>query len=799
MNKILLNYLLKNFLKTLMVVILVIYCFGLILNLFEEIEFFKNIEVDILMPLMLTSIFVPSMIIKLLPFIIFVSSMWFMVKIRNNKDLLTLKVYGYSNIKIFSILALTSFLFGWIVLVIISPITSSMVKYYEKTKSQYARDIDHLVTFNNNGLWIKENLKNGDRIITAKKPEGFNLIDVTIFHFKDNYNLHEKIYAQNVNIKTFNWALDNVTIFSSKNGVFEKKKHENYTLNSNYNYEKITSLFNNSDTISFLNLAIDYENLLRNGYNKRFLNQSLHTMLSLPFFLFLMTGLAIIFYLNQDSPQPRERDYSYVASFMTFSIWISLGIYGSINFICDKFLEKSIKIKATNFMLILFLLFMPTRMLLANYDTHDRTGNYIAWDMAYNMLQTCEPNAILFTNGDNDTFPLWYLQEVEKIRTDVVVANLSLLNTPWYIEQLKSRYKDKPFIKMNENEITNLDFKRWETKEVSINAPRDENNQSGKIEWSLKPTYMDIALRIQDLMVLKIINDNNWDRPIYFAVTVSPVSMLSLDEYLRMDGLAYKLVNNKNEIVNKKIISKNLLEFIGKPSWFTDYDSNKNIIVEKDISKEYQSGYLYRNLSNKEVYIEPQIGRLIQNYRTGFARLSISYYLDEDLENSEKVLLEMENIMPSSIIPFPSKDLQYQIAQVYNGVGNKEKMKYHMKELIERKDLKLDDYILYGKTFIQSLEEYEESELIFETIYNNYNIIENSIKRRGYTSTKISPSEWNNWQESLAEIVFLLYISYKEQKKYEKAEALLSDWIEKNPKDENALKMLEEIIELKNK
>ena len=515
--------------------------------------------------------------------------------------------------------------------------------------------------------------------------------------------------------------------------------------------------------------------------------------------LFLMTGLAIIFYLNQDSPQPRERDYSYVASFMTFSIWISLGIYGSINFICDKFLEKSIKIKATNFMLILFLLFMPARMLLANYDTHDRTGNYIAWDMAYNMLQTCEPNAILFTNGDNDTFPLWYLQEVEKIRTDVVVANLSLLNTPWYIEQLKSRYKDKPFIKMNENEITNLDFKRWETKEVSINAPRDENNQSGKIEWSLKPTYMDIALRIQDLMVLKIINDNNWDRPIYFAVTVSPVSMLSLDEYLRMDGLAYKLVNNKNEIVNKKIISKNLLEFIGKPSWFTDYDSNKNIIVEKDISKEYQSGYLYRNLSNKEVYIEPQIGRLIQNYRTGFARLSISYYLDEDLENSEKVLLEMENIMPSSIIPFPSKDLQYQIAQVYNGVGNKEKMKYHMKELIERKDLKLDDYILYGKTFIQSLEEYEESELIFETIYNNYNIIENSIKRRGYTSTKISPSEWNNWQESLAEIVFLLYISYKEQKKYEKAEALLSDWIEKNPKDENALKMLEEIIELKNK
>ena len=513
--------------------------------------------------------------------------------------------------------------------------------------------------------------------------------------------------------------------------------------------------------------------------------------------LFLMTGLAIILYLNQDSPQPRERDYSYVASFMTFSIWISLGIYGSINFICDKLLEKSIKKKAINFMLVLFLFFMPSRMLLANYDTHDRTGNYIAWDMAYNMLQTCEPNAILFTNGDNDTFPLWYLQEVEKIRTDVVVANLSLLNTSWYVEQLKSRYDKNPFIKMEQSEIDNLDFKRWETKEVSINAPKDLNNQTGKIKWNLKPTYMDIALRIQDLMVLKIINDNNWERPIYFAVTVSPVSMLSLDEYLRMDGLAYKLVNNKSEIVNKEIISKNLLEFIGDPSWFKDYDFNKDIPVSRNISKEYQSGYLYRNLSNENVYIEPQIGRLIQNYRTGFARLSISYYLDEELESSEKVLLEMEKIMPSSIIPFPSKDLQYQIAQVYNGVGNKEKMKYHMKELIGRKDLELDDYILYGKTFIQSLEEYEESELIFETIYNNYNIIENSIKKRGYTSTKISPSEWNNWQESLAEIVFLLYISYKEQEKYDKAEALLNNWIAKNPNDENATKLLEEIIELK--
>lgn len=294
MNKILFNYLLKNFLKTLLVVVLVIYSFGVILNLFEEIEFFKNTSVGILTPLMLTSIFVPSMIIKLLPFIIFISSMWFMVRIRNNKDLLTLKVYGYSNIKIFFILAITSFILGWLILFIVNPITSSMAQYYEKTKSQYARDIDHLVTFNNNGLWIKESIENGSRIITADRPEGFELIDVTIFHFNNEYNLKQKIFAQNVNIKTNNWSLNDVTIFEKKENLYERKKIKEYEIYSIYNHEKITSLFNNSDTMSFLDLIIDYKGLLSNGYNQRFLNQSLHSMLSLPFFLFLMTALASI-------------------------------------------------------------------------------------------------------------------------------------------------------------------------------------------------------------------------------------------------------------------------------------------------------------------------------------------------------------------------------------------------------------------------------------------------------------------------------------------------------------------------
>ena len=298
MNSIILNYLLKNFLKTFFIFILIFYCFGIILNLFEEIEFFKNINVGILTPLILTSIFIPSMIIKFLPFIIFLSSMWFLLRIRNNRDLVTLKVFGYSNLKIFFILAFTSFILGWLILIIANPITSSMSKYYEKTKSNYSRDIDHLVTFNKNGLWIKENLKNKQRIISAAKPNGLNLIDVTIFHLDENSNLIEKIKSEEVNISENNWILKNVSIFKPENGLLQEKKIEVHKIKSIYNYEKINSLFKNFDTMSFLDLIVNYKQLINNGYNKIFLNQSLHSMLSLPFFLFLMTALASTLTLN---------------------------------------------------------------------------------------------------------------------------------------------------------------------------------------------------------------------------------------------------------------------------------------------------------------------------------------------------------------------------------------------------------------------------------------------------------------------------------------------------------------------
>ena len=286
MNNVMLRYLLSNFLKSFFVVVLIIFCFGVILNLFEEIEFFKNMDVTVFKPLVLTTLFVPSLVLKLLPFIIFVSSMWFMMKIRNNNDLLILKIYGFSNIKIFLILAFTSFMLGCIVLTVVSPITSSMVKYYEITKSQHARDIDHLVSFNKNGLWIKEPINNGDRIISADNIKGTELKNAIIFEFNNDYELERKIFSKNTNISAKTWILRDVIVFKLNEGIFEKKMHNTLNIESIYDFEKITSLFSNSDTISFLDLIINYNNLLNNGYSKQFLDQSYHTMLSLPFFYF---------------------------------------------------------------------------------------------------------------------------------------------------------------------------------------------------------------------------------------------------------------------------------------------------------------------------------------------------------------------------------------------------------------------------------------------------------------------------------------------------------------------------------
>ena len=320
MSNIILKYLLKNFLKTFIVIVAIFYCFGILLNLFEEIEFFKNIKVSFFTPLILTSLIVPGLIIKILPFIIFISSMWFMLRLRNNNELSSLKIYGYSNFKIFFVLAFTSFIVGWLILFIASPITSSMAKYYEKTKSNYSRDIDHLILFNKNGLWIKENIEKKQRIISATKIDNNNISNLNIFHIDSNSFLLEKIFSKRADISNNEWKLYDVIIFKPEKGRLIKIKKDFYTIKSNYDFEKINNLFKNFDTLSFIDILVNYNDLIANGYTNLFLNQNLHSMLSMPFFLFLMTALASILTMNTLSKSDNLK-------FIIIGLITSVGIF----------------------------------------------------------------------------------------------------------------------------------------------------------------------------------------------------------------------------------------------------------------------------------------------------------------------------------------------------------------------------------------------------------------------------------------------------------------------------------------
>ncbi|MBN1970450.1 MAG: DUF2723 domain-containing protein [Candidatus Delongbacteria bacterium] len=409
------------------------------------------------------------------------------------------------------------------------------------------------------------------------------------------------------------------------------------------------------------------------------------------FALFLVLGLGLIIYQNQDWGQPRERDYFYVGSFFIFSIWIGLGI----NFILDAL--KSNKIYR-NLIIPVFAvsLLVPYLELQANYHTGDRTGNYLAWDYSKNILESCDKNAVLYTNGDNDTFPLWYLQEVEGIRTDVTILNLSLLNTDWYIKQMKEKVPElitysTEYIEKNFNQETmdvDVVLKRLWQKPREMEIPsRDKNNP---IKWKMEPTmYITLdneptgMIKVQDQMVLHILSNNaklNWKYPICFAVTVSSKNYIGLDNYMRMDGLVYSLV---------------------------DYEAKKSIepeVLYDRLFSKFRDHY--RNLGDKNVYYDDNNIRLLQNYRSAFMQLATNYIDDrqlsmivndsvpevdvrseiidkelsfdqfENLSDREKiayVLNWMDRFVPSSNIPYSNTMILPEIAGLFRYSGFSEK------------------------------------------------------------------------------------------------------------------------------
>ena len=294
------NYLIIRFSKIVFNGILISICLGLILNLFEEIEFFKNTSASPFLPVVLTLSYIPNlMLVNLMPFIIFLSAMYFFISIKQNNEFLTLKVFGYSNFKIVLIISLITFLWGIIVLIIVNPITSNMVKYYEQTKSNYSKDTDHLVTINRNGVWIRETKDNNLYIINGKRLEDISLIGVSINVLEKGKTIIKRIEAEKVDVSNNTWNIQNAKIFNFDNkGDVKVVEDSNFRFQSFYNIEKLNSLYKNLDTISFVELITDYNKLLTRGYEKAIISEKINAFLALPFFLALMTILAAIFTVN---------------------------------------------------------------------------------------------------------------------------------------------------------------------------------------------------------------------------------------------------------------------------------------------------------------------------------------------------------------------------------------------------------------------------------------------------------------------------------------------------------------------
>jgi MFS family permease len=446
-------------------------------------------------------------------------------------------------------------------------------------------------------------------------------------------------------------------------------------------------------------------------------------------FLFVMTGIAIVVYLNQYPNQPRERDYAYAGSFYFFSVWIGLGVLALFEGLSKLTSEK---IAAPVAGLLCFLA-VPAVMGAENWDDHDRSGRYLARDVAFDYLNSCAPDAILFTNGDNDTFPLWYAQEVEGARTDVRVCNLMLLNTDWYIDQMKSRiYGSAPLpvtlpVRKYYDGINNQLFIVEKTKDpVDISTIIDfvkSDNKATKVQVSsteildiipsrtiripvdkakvlasgtVKPgdadkivPYIDIKLKgnsilKSQLIVLDILAHNNWERPIYF-VTGYHNDALGLEEYFQLEGLAYRLVPIKSQ--NK--------------SWI-DYGRIDTDILYQNMIKKFVWGGA--NKKNVDIDYNHERTIIVVKARLNYARLAKALAAEGKNEKAIETLNFCMKALPLEKIPYDP--YMADIVEAYFAAGATEKAvemtnafcDYYYKRL---------DYFLKQKPFIINFAEFE--------------------------------------------------------------------------------------------
>jgi hypothetical protein len=436
--------------------------------------------------------------------------------------------------------------------------------------------------------------------------------------------------------------------------------------------------------------------------------------------LFIMTGIAIVGYLNQPPYQPRERDYAYVGSFYAYSIWIGLGVL-ALTAALQKILRSKAALGASAVSTLI-----PLLLITQNYNDHDRSGRYIVRDLGKNYLNSCAPNAILFTYGDNDTFPLWYAQDVEGTRPDVRICNVTLLNGDWYIDQMKLKVYESDPLPINiarekyEHDQRNTIFVREDlqrpvelstivniatsdnpramlqtqggkrynyvpTRQLKITVDKEQVLSSGtmlqeqeaeiadSIIIGLKGNYLSKS----DLIILDMLANNEWKRPIYFDLSVIQTSNLKLEQYLRHEGFAYRLLPLKNE-TEKALIESDLL-----------YERLMN-------------QFSWGNIGDESIFIDENLRQTVQivQMKNNFYQLAHSLASQGDSVKALQVIDRLYQLLPTGRYASTYYDLA--LANVSYGAGATQKAD-HLLEIISNEAFeKITFYLSLGSFYIDS-------------------------------------------------------------------------------------------------
>ena len=312
------SYLAKTFLIIVANLSLGFFCLGFIINLFEEINFFKDYNVEIQIPIFLTFLFVPSLIYNLFPFVIFLSGIWFFQKLKKTDEIISLRVTGISNFSLMTMPGILSMIIGIFFITAVNPITSVMVKKYEKIKGAYEIDQEYLAAITVNGIWIMEKSLENKYIIRSTKLDNEELIDVSIYQFDKDNNFQKRIEAKSANISSTDWVINNFQIID-KDGNNISENLDKFIHKSIYDIDKIKTLYSNLDTVSFWKLKDEIKILEDRGYSTKEMRGKLQRSFTFPFFLLSMLLLSGVFTLGM---QFKETRWTYLFISISVSVLI---------------------------------------------------------------------------------------------------------------------------------------------------------------------------------------------------------------------------------------------------------------------------------------------------------------------------------------------------------------------------------------------------------------------------------------------------------------------------------------------